>query len=357
MLYLMSKDCVIAKFDNDSIHIENYDLLPLYFREHKSLSAWLEKRAIDSHRTNSRLLKKALRLKGSEKTDAATALKFNAVTITDTYWVKARDSTLTYADVRFTDNYFDALALKGDLNVFNQQPSRTPELTNTGSFEKCWKLIDGEWWMYKSGTPKEYFSELFVCEYCKKMEFPTAEYEMHDGYIRTKDFTKNAKYNHEPISSLVDQEEDYSYNFDIIHDLHPEAAADYLRLLYTDTICYNVDRHTENYGLMRDPDTGEIISLSPNYDNNIALISRGPLNTPTENDVLINYYINFLQENPKAKQAFAELKLKILSREEIQECINNIPLSPDIPNAEIAVINIIEARQNLFWQQIEHIYM
>ena len=36
-----------------------------------------------------------------------------------------------------------------------------------------------------------------------------------------------------------------------------------------------MDRHTQNFGFLRDIDTGEIISLAPNFDNNVALISRG----------------------------------------------------------------------------------
>ena len=42
--------------------------------------------------------------------------------------------------------------------------AHTPELTNTGSFEKCWRLIGGEWWMYKRADRLALFSELFVYE-------------------------------------------------------------------------------------------------------------------------------------------------------------------------------------------------
>lgn len=60
MLYLMSKDILVAKFKKDSIQVENEALLPLYFKTHDNLDEWLGKRAIDARRTNSRLLKKAL---------------------------------------------------------------------------------------------------------------------------------------------------------------------------------------------------------------------------------------------------------------------------------------------------------
>ena len=40
-----------------------------------------------------------------------------------------------------------------------------------------------------------------------------------------------------------------------------------------DALVYNVDRHTQNFGILRDGETGAILSMAPNFDNNIALIS------------------------------------------------------------------------------------
>ena len=34
------------------------------------------------------------------------------------------------------------------------------------------------------------------------------------------------------------------------------------------------DRHTNNFGLLRDVNTGSFIGLAPNSDDNMALISR-----------------------------------------------------------------------------------
>ena len=156
----MSEDKVIATVKNGEITDCNETLLPLYLKRTKNLEGWLASRAIDTHRTNSRLLKKALRLRTAD--DAQIALAVNAATVTDRYWFRPEESTAVYEDIRFKENYFDSLALRGDPNGFSHKPSRTPELTNTGSYEKCWRLIDGAWWMYKSGTPNEYFSELFI---------------------------------------------------------------------------------------------------------------------------------------------------------------------------------------------------
>ena len=60
---LMLEDRPIAIIKNGLI-IESVDtLLPLYLKRTRNVEGWLASRAIDSHRVNSRLLKKALRLK------------------------------------------------------------------------------------------------------------------------------------------------------------------------------------------------------------------------------------------------------------------------------------------------------
>ena len=80
----MSGDTLIAVIKNSEIIDCNEALLPLYLKRTRDIESWLASRAIDSHRTNSRLLKKVLRLRTSD--DAETALAVNAATITDRYW-------------------------------------------------------------------------------------------------------------------------------------------------------------------------------------------------------------------------------------------------------------------------------
>ena len=150
---LMSEDRPIARIKNGLIIASDDSLLPLYLKRTRNVEGWLASRAIDSHRVNSRLLKKALRLKAVD--DVQTALAVNAANVTDRYWFRTEDSSAVYDDIRFKENYFDQLALRGDPDSFSREPSRTPELTNTGSFEKCWKLIDGKWWMYKNCNENE----------------------------------------------------------------------------------------------------------------------------------------------------------------------------------------------------------
>lgn len=51
---LMSKDKVIGKVENSRFETKNTALLPLFFKRTPNIEGWLEGRAIDRHRTNSR---------------------------------------------------------------------------------------------------------------------------------------------------------------------------------------------------------------------------------------------------------------------------------------------------------------
>lgn len=335
---LMSEDRVIAVVKNGEITESNETLLPLYLQRTKNVERWLASRAIDGHRTNSRLLKKALRLHTAD--DAQAALAVNAATVTDRYWFRPEGSNATYKDIRFKENYFDSLALRGDPNGFSHKPSRTPELTNTGSFEKCWRMIDGVWWMYKSGNLNEYFSELFICKLGERLGLDMAHYEMDDGYIRTENFIDGTPYNFEPMSSIVGENDDYSNCFDAICKLSPKLAEQYLRIVWLDTVCYNMDRHTENFGFLRDVSSGKIVSIAPNYDNNIALISRGyPNSTNREHDGLVRFFREFVRGNSAARDMLQNMKLPKITEELIEECFAEIPIEIDRDFVKTFILN------------------
>ncbi len=335
---IMSGDQAVAAVENGEITECDEALTPLYLKRTKDVEGWLASRAIDAHRTNSRLLKRALRLRTTD--DAQTALAVNAATVTDRYWFRPEGSSARYEDVRFKENYFDTLALRGDPGGFSHKPSRTPELTNIGSFEKCWRLIDGEWWMYKSGNQNEYFSELFIGVLGERLGLDIAHYEMDGEYIRTKDFTDGASVNFEPLSALMDGNDDYSDCFDAINDISPELAKQYLKIIWFDTVVYNMDRHTANLGFLRDVKSGKILSMAPNFDNNIALISRGyPQDKDREKDGIIRFFREFLAENAAARKMLRETELPEITEELLTECLNYVPIEADREFVKAFILN------------------
>lgn len=337
---ILSGDTLVAVWQNDCLEEINSALLPLYLQKIKNANMWLETRAIDSHRANSRLLKKALRL--AERDDVSTVVHVNGATITDNYWIREIGSNLTYDDIRFSDDYFSNLALKGTYNSFNRaansKRSKTPELTNVGSFEKCWKLHNGKWWMHKKANHDEMFSELFVYEFGKSLGMNMAIYERGDGVVKSLDFTDNAAVNFEPASTFMGDNEDYLDVIDALKNLCPQAIPDYIKMIFLDTICANPDRHTNNFGLLRDIVNGEFLGLAPNFDNNMALIARGYPSKPTSNDLLIQFFNEVLAEYPE----YCEY-LPVVTEEIVCKVIENLRMRVKTQN----IIDLITSRYKL----------
>lgn len=78
-------------------------------------------------------------------------------------------------------------------------------------------------------------------------------------------------------------------------------------MIFMDTICANPDRHTNNFGLLRDAQTGDLIGFAPNYDNNMALISRGYPSKLGAKDMLISLFNELMEEYPNYKSYIPEV--------------------------------------------------
>ncbi|MDR1158074.1 MAG: hypothetical protein LBK75_07170 [Oscillospiraceae bacterium] len=324
-LLLLSKDVPVASIIGEAPEPLLSSRLPLFLRRTGDARAWLESRAVDGHRTNSRLLKRALRL--AHKDDLTAVLAVNAATITDNYWVRPLfDDSLRYEDIRFKMNLFDELALTGDVNAFDQPPDRTPELTNTGSFEKCWRLMDGTWWMFKAGKQEELFSELLACRLGTLLGFPMAEYEPTGDFIRSRDFTDNARVDFEPARGIIEDESDYVKIYEAFRAVSETVASQYVPMCYFDGLIFNMDRHENNFGVLRDSDTGEVLSLAPFYDHNIALVARGyPHRAP--DDLLIRDFAALMEH------IGAPLLLPRLTEEAALALTRNISFTPPATRA------------------------
>ena len=328
--YVMNKNKPVAEFENGVLITINEKLAPLVIKKTHSLEKFLSLRVIDMSRTNARLLKKALNINTDE--EYKIPLFAYALSVSDTYWFKPKHSKLKYQDIKINNDIYSNAALEGDMTIFPHQTKLTPEITTTGSFEKGWKIIDNHWWLYKTGNNKQIFSELFCYQFAKLIGIETATYEYDGKYIRSLNFAE--KYNFEPIASLAGDDDNYEHIFNILLEINRNITKDYLKLIFFDSVIYNIDRHNENLGLLRDIDNGRIISLAPNFDNNLALISSvDKLNDPKK-DSFIKLFVTFAEHNKTAKELFKEIAFKDITIEDIKKIIDdiqiNIPYKDDI---------------------------
>ena len=268
---IMSANKEVAMVDDQGLKIIDNNLLPLFLKRTLDFEQWVAERAIDATRPNSRVLKKAHGL-SRLASDFETAMLYNASCITDNFWVKKEQET--WDDVRFDNDIYFKAAVSSDADAFEYAPSKSPELTNIGSREKGWKLIDGEWWLYKNEPKERAEFELLTYKLGHSLGFDMAYYEMDGEFIRTKDVTCG-KYNLQAIDALVYDhdgivDENMEYNYETLYAIDPALAKQYMDIKYMDALVNNVDRHTKNYALLTAQETGEILRLAPNYDNDQA---------------------------------------------------------------------------------------
>ncbi len=297
---LMSGDIPVAEIRHGHVMPLDKARIPLYLRDNDDILGWLEARAIDRHRPNSRILKKVLRL--TDSSDLAAVLYSHGAAIPDDYWFKGEsEQGLKWKDVRFSSDSLSEIALTGSFSSYSREITQeelkagTPELTNIGSYEKCWRIEESAWWLYKNENNLERFSELFIAALGKSLGFSMADYKESGDYVKTRDFTEG-RWNFEPAAAIVGENEDYALNYERLVALKPSLGKEYLDILFMDALCFNIDRHTKNYGILRDQATGEVLCMAPNFDNNIALISRGYGSDPSKTSpLLIDAFLDVLR--------------------------------------------------------------
>lgn len=342
--YLMMANEKIAEFKDGVMISSNEELLPYVIKRTHSIETFLNSRAIDTGRTNSRLLKKVLGINENEK--SKIALYAYGASITDNYWFKTKRSKLNYKDISFDNDFYSELALNGKLSVFPKEAKLTPQLTLGGSYEKCWRKENNEWWLYKKGSQNEIYSELLCSKLAKKLNIPTAEYEYANDVIITKNFAVDVNY--EPVLAIAGDDDSYDNVFNCLDNLSSDLAKSFIKLIWFDSLVNNVDRHNENCGFLRDRKTGKIISLAPNFDNNLALISLNEnLDLNVKKDGFINHFRSFISNNKKAKEYYLKMSFPVLTEKMIRNCIGEIEIQKDTDTIVKYLLNRYETLVNI----------
>lgn len=333
---ILSRDHVVAQYIDGIYKTLDAALAPLYLKRTENFPAWLRNRAIDSHRANGQLLKRLLGL--THKSDEEVVLYVHAAVVTDGYWVKPLGSPLTYEQIRFRENPFAMVALKGDTSGFVGSNNQTPELTNIGSFEKCWQRSDDHWDLIKSGSMAQLFSEVLICEMGKALGYSMAEYKFDSelNAVRSKDFTAGAINFEDALGYVGDIEEDFMANYLAFQKISEQCALDYARMIYLDAIVMNYDRHIHNYGILRSVESGEILSLAPNFDNNNALLVNSTVLKGSVSEGFIKNYEAFFADHRVQFTVPREDVLRSAIRGAYEKTAAQFKSScPELPNAEM----------------------
>ncbi len=245
----------------------------------------------------------------------------------------------------------------------------TPEPQSGGTFEKCWRKNKNQIYLLKSSSDKwsessgnESYSEVL----CNQLE----EFMGVQSYVKynCKEYNyiyKGDNYKYIISKSLKFISENKSFipiefiNTDInstddLYDYFCSIGSGklYLQMLMLDALTMNVDRHTENFGIILDKDLN-ITGMAPIFDNNLALANSVIIRNRNINQ--IEKDLRFKYPNRHLFDSFFEQGCWILNKDKsiydlLDKIYHNFRFgrpsgAKSLPDERIAFCNYILHRQ------------
>lgn len=218
------------------------------------------------------------------------ALKNMEVSLTDCYWFKKQDYNLTWKDVNYHDNGFSSDVSELILTEIctagaNDIDIKTPDFVTDGMLKKTWISVNniptlvkfGDLGIYSEGRNLLSANEVIISQIAQEMNIPHAQYfplriqktgEMVCGtpcivQDNTTELIPAGMFAN--INDVVSRME--LYNLFAKFGMKNEID----RMIQFDFFIRNTDRHTGNFGVLRDADTLHIVGFAPLYDNGSCL--------------------------------------------------------------------------------------
>ena len=213
------------------------------------------------------------------------------LSLSDQYWISPQNTDLRWEDVNFFHNSFsddmgDLLFGKMDWEGLDPKAISliSPDNTSDGVLKKRWKIINGKRCLIKGGTRpinQEVANEVLASRICEQLGIPHISYEIIelDGtkYCVCEDFitgdTELVTAWH--IKNLIKKDDQVSDYDSFIAKAEEFGIKDVRRridmMIVLDFIIVNTDRHYNNFGLIRNANTLEWLSVAPIYDSGTSM--------------------------------------------------------------------------------------
>ena len=280
--FLYNADYPVAAFEYENGTIDLFeplrpDLLPMQIRSASAdgFSLWLQERAIDLNTLQHRQLANEL-LGSRDKT--AIAILTHMFSISDTFTCFREGDFIprgSLCRVEDQDIVSDFILVSSDTSL-RLNRLITPNASTDGSFPKTWKYEDDAWWLYKIQSSDATRSEREISRVLIECGWDAAEYQYVGSYrtrIRSRNFVGQDEF-FEPYDSLrfmfTDKSDDEETIYENLSSLGTEFEKAYRRILLSDALFMNTDRHMRNFGVIRSSKTGALLRMAPNFDNNQA---------------------------------------------------------------------------------------
>jgi len=211
------------------------------------------------------------------------------LSLSDQYWICPRGKTLKWKNVNFFHNDFseDVGDLLFKMMKFTGRKAISlvsPDNTSDGILKKKWKIIDNKRCLIKGGSKpfnQEVANEVLASRVCERLGIPHINYGIMeiDGkkYCACEDFVTGDTelVTAWRVMNLIKKKNHISDHESFIAKVEEFGIQDVRKridmMLVLDFIIVNTDRHYNNFGLIRDANTLEWISVAPIYDSGTSM--------------------------------------------------------------------------------------
>lgn len=249
----------------------------------KEANSWFRGRGIPSWRKDLENLLEKLNVSSPEE----LLNKAFSLSLSDQYWLKEKNSKISWQDINFFTNdfeyeaYLDASLDSSSSDVTTDKDIlRSPNNTTDGMLQKGWIIENGKRILVK-GTytfnREEPFNEWLASQICKRLGFEYCNYEV-DWSDKTKLVSKcnNFITEDEELISAYDifvskkkpnNINDYEHYINILEEHKvPNARVNVASMFLIDYLLMNTDRHMKNFGVIRNVNSLEWVRTAPIFD-------------------------------------------------------------------------------------------
>lgn len=251
--------------------------------DRKALGDWWTDRAIPASRSGVREAMETLNITNTK----ALLVKCFGLSLSDAYWICPRDIDLTWEGINFFTNPFSddiGDVLFGAERKVDALDLSSPDNTSDGNLKKRWRIINGKRCLVKGGSNpfrQQPFNEVIATGVMERLGTPHAPYtvawDKGAPYSICEDF---ANENAELVTAwrIIQTQKKpnnvsiYQHFVNCCEALGVKGVISFLdRMIVLDYIIANEDRHMNNFGLLRNPETLQWLGFAPIYDSGSSL--------------------------------------------------------------------------------------
>ena len=247
------------------------DYRPIGYRV---LASFLEQRKAPKHREH---IQELLEQYGCDDLEGFLRVT-HALSLNDTFWVRAESYAQRWSDVSLYTNEFNELISEAAFDgTFSEMglSSTSPEFGTDGYYAKCWLRENDSIYLYKSGSAMyeiEPLSEFLATQVAAVICPDPVEYGMgryHGKLVSICELFTNESLGLAKASSLFQGEQTIPRLLQYFDSIGSGNL--FRRMCVFDAVVFNTDRHYGNFGVLFDTGNMQALGMAPVFDHNRCL--------------------------------------------------------------------------------------